>query len=199
MTTTRNSVAGVVLFHGAGSNANHSCLVAIEEALAPLPVFRINFPYRRREGRRPPDRTPVLFACVREEVSRCAKDLGVETGSLVIGGRSMGGRICSMVVADMDDPLDVGGLVLVSYPLHPPLKPEKLRTEHLSRLSTPTLCISGTKDAFGTPDELVSAFSVSAAAVEWRWIEKGRHELSGADHVVAEIISAWVGNLPVPH
>ena len=184
-------VAGVVLFPGAGSSASHSALIAIEEALAPLPVARIDFPYRRA-GKSFPDKTPVLVDCVRSEVRAFAASLGVPTSQIVIGGRSMGGRMCSMANADEDDPLDVAGLVLVSYPLHPPKKPENLRTEHLPRIKAPVLCVSGTKDNFGTPEELQSSFVVVPTPVTWHWVENGRHELQRKDVEVAEAIANWV-------
>lgn len=187
-------IAGLVLFPGAGSSADHSSLVAVEDSLATLPVARIDFPYRRA-GRRIPDRAPVLLECVRVEVARFADTLGVDTGSLVIGGRSMGGRMCSMAVADEDDPLTVAGLVLISYPLHPPGKPDKQRTEHLPRIGVPTLCVSGTRDAFGTPDELAAAFSGVAAPVTWEWIDRGRHELAGADESIARCVGSWINDL----
>lgn len=195
MTTSRtSSVAGVVLFPGAGSDRTHSSLVAIEEALAPLPVFRVDFPYRRA-GKRAPDRAPVLLDCVRTEVSAIADSLGVQTHQLVIGGRSMGGRMCSMAVADRDSPLEVAGLVLVSYPLHPPGKPEKLRTAHLGDIGAPVLCVSGTKDTFGTPEELRSAFAVVPTEVTWHWCENKRHELAGCDAIVADHVTQWIQNL----
>ena len=184
-------IAGVVLFPGAGSSARHPALIAIEEALAPLPVARIDFPYRRA-GKSFPDKTPVLVECVRSEVRAFAVSLGVPTSQIVIGGRSMGGRICSMANADEDDPLDVAGLVLVSYPLHPPKKPENLRTEHLPRISAPVLCVSGTKDNFGTPEELQNAFEAVPTPVTWHWVENGRHELQRKDAEVAEVIANWV-------
>lgn len=187
-------IAGLVLFPGAGSSADHPSLVAIADAVAPLPVARIDFPYRRA-GRRIPDRAPVLLECVRAEVSRFAESLGVGTESLVIGGRSMGGRMCSMAVADDTDPLPVAGLVLVSYPLHPPAKPENLRTAHLGNIAVPVLCVSGTRDAFGTPEELGSAFAPVPGPVTWEWIDKGRHELAGADADVAARVAAWIGDL----
>lgn len=187
-------IAGVVLFPGAGSSASHSSLVAMEEALAPLPVARVDFPYRRA-GKSFPDKTPVLLECVRSEVRAFAESLGVATSQIVIGGRSMGGRMCSMAHADVDDPLDVAGLVLVSYPLHPPKKPENLRTEHLPRITAPVLCVSGTKDNFGTPEELTSAFSVVSAPVTWHWVENGRHELARKDAEVAGAIADWVHRL----
>ena len=163
----------------------------MEESLSPLPVARVDFPYRRA-GRAFPDRAPVLVQCVRDEVRAFADSLGVDTTSLVIGGRSMGGRMCSMAVADVDDPLRVAGLVLVSYPLHPPKKPDSLRTEHLPRVNVPTLCISGTLDNFGTPDELQHAFGAVKSDVNWVWIDKGRHELARKDAEVAGHIEQWV-------
>ena len=185
------TIAGVVLFPGAGSSASHSSLVSLEEALSPLPVARIDFPYRRA-GKSFPDKTPVLLECVRNEVRAFAEQLGVQTSQLLIGGRSMGGRMCSMAVADEADPLDVAALVLMSYPLHPPKKPENLRTEHLSRITVPTLCISGTKDNFGTPEELESAFSVVPAHVQWHWVQNGRHELAKADAEIAESVLQFI-------
>jgi predicted alpha/beta-hydrolase family hydrolase len=186
-----NTIAGVVLFPGAGSSASHASLVSLEEALSPLPVARIDFPYRRA-GKSFPDKTPVLVECVRSEVRAFAEQLGVQTSQLLIGGRSMGGRMCSMAVADETDPLDVAALVLMSYPLHPPKKPENLRTEHLPRINVPTLCISGTKDNFGSPEELESAFSVVPAHVQWHWVHNGRHELAKADAEIAATVLRFI-------
>ena len=131
-----------------GSSATAPSLVAIEERLAPLPVRRVDFPYRK-EGRKAPDRAPKLIASVVEDATAFAASLGVGTGALLLGGRSMGGRICSMAVAEG---LPAAGLVLISYPLHPPGKPENLRTAHLPALTVPCLFVSGTKDTFGTPE-----------------------------------------------
>ena len=187
--------AGIVLFPGAGTSADHPSLVALEESLAPVPVRRVDFPYRRA-GRRAPDRAPVLLACVREEVRAFAAELGVSTSRLVIGGRSMGGRMCSMAVADPEDPLRVAGLVLVSYPLHPPAKPENMRTGHLSRVTVPTLCVSGTKDTFGTPAELKRAFRRVPAEVTWHLVEKKGHDLKNADGEIAAAVRQWLGLRP---
>jgi uncharacterized protein len=145
----------LLLAPGAGSDRTHSCLVAIEEAVKPLPVERMDFPYRKA-GRRPPDRPPVLLASVVEEAEALVARAKKKPASLLLGGRSMGGRMCSMAVADG---LPAAGLVLISYPLHPPGKPEKLRTEHLPKLDLPCLFVHGTKDPFGTPDELQPARS----------------------------------------
>lgn len=183
-------VGAVVLFPGSGSSSQHSSLTAIEAALSPIPVVRCDFPYRLA-GRPFPDKPPVLMQCVRDNVRAAADSLGVPVSRIVIGGRSMGGRICSMVVADRD-PMAVAGLVLISYPLHPPGKPENPRTAHLGNISVPTLCVSGTRDAFGTPDELRAAFDAVPGGVTWSWVEGARHELAGKDDDVAARVSAWV-------
>lgn len=187
-------IAGVVLFPGSGSSSTHSSLLAMEHALSPLPVLRVDFPYRKA-GKLFPDKAPVLVQCVKDEVRAFAASLGVATSSLVIGGRSMGGRMCSMAVADNNDPLEVAALVLVSYPLHPPKKPNNLRIEHLPNIRVRTLCVSGTKDDFGTPNELTTSFAVVPADVSWNWIENARHELARKDEVVAETVATWVTSL----
>lgn len=188
--------AALVVFPGAGTSADHSSLVAIEQTSV-IPVSRVDFPYRRA-GRRAPDRAPVLVDAVRTEVRACADSLGVPTSHLVIGGRSMGGRMCSMAVADEDDSLSVAGLVLVSYPLRPPRKPTaEPRTAHLPRVTVPVLCVSGTRDEFGSPDDLREAFSVVPAPVEFVFIDGKRHDLARADLEVAEIVNGWVSRLRV--
>lgn len=197
---------GLVLFPGAGSGADHSSLVAIEEVMQPTPVVRIDFLYRRA-GKRAPDRAPVLLKCVRDEVQSFARLYGVRTSSLVIGGRSMGGRMCSMAAAGdtglakkgepplFSDPLKVRGLVLISYPLHPPAHPEKLRIAHLSRISVPVLFVHGTNDPFGSPAELKKHVKKIPSDVTMHFIEKGRHDLKGKDAEIAEVIREWCQNL----
>lgn len=182
---------GVVLFPGAGSDRNHSSLVAIESHLAPLPVARVDFPYRRA-GRKAPDRAPVLVECVISEVKSFAASHRCRTSSLVIGGRSMGGRMCSMAVAEG---LPAKGLVLVSYPLHPPAKPDTLRVEHLPRLGVPTLFIHGTNDPFGSPSELRRHAKKVPGNVTFHFIERGRHDLKGKDNEIAGVIADWMSTL----
>jgi predicted alpha/beta-hydrolase family hydrolase len=177
-----------LFFPGAGSAASHPSLVAIEEALAPMPVARADFPYRR-EGRRAPDRAPKLIACVVEEAERLAADAGVDPAGIVLGGRSMGGRMCSMAVAEG---LPAAGLVLISYPLHPPGKPERLRIEHLPSLRVPCLFISGTRDAFGSPAEMEQHTAAIPGPVEHVWIDGKGHDLKGQDQVIASAVAAWV-------
>ena len=182
-------VEGVLLTHGAGSDRNQSTLLAIEERLSPLPVDRMNFPYRNKPGKRPPDRAPVLLAALATELEAVCARIGTTPGRIVLGGRSMGGRICSMLVAEGTA---CAGLVLISYPLHPPGKPDKLRTEHLPRVGGPCLFISGDRDPFGTPAELEAATALLVGDVSHHWIAGGRHDLKGHDDEVADVIAAWL-------
>ena len=200
-------IQGVVLFPGAGSSADHSSLVAIAAALAPLPVMRVDFAYRRL-GRKLPDRAPVLIRAVREAVDDACRAWSCAPTQLVIGGRSMGGRMCSMAVAGFDGndrndrnngasqpadaPLQVGGLVCISYPLHPPKQPAKLRIAHLPQVRVPSLFVSGTRDEFATPAELGEHLTVVPVAPIVRWVEGARHDLRGHDDHVAGIVASVV-------
>ncbi len=185
---------GLLLTPGAGSGREHHTLVAVEEALAPLPVRRVDFPYRK-EGRRPPDRAPKLIASVRADAADFASSIHINPARLLLGGRSMGGRMCSMAVAEG---LPARGLILISYPLHPPKKPERLRIEHLPALAVPCLFISGTRDAFGTPEELVARTAAVPGPVTHHWVEGGRHDLDRSDDEIVAAITAWIADLPVP-
>ena len=184
-------VRGVVLFPGAGSGRDHAALIAIENELSPLPVLRVDFPYRKA-GKKFPDKAPVLVQCVKDEVRAFATEIGCDTAELVIGGRSMGGRMCTMASSDSEDALSVAGVVCIGYPLHPPKKPEQLRTEHLPRLVAKALFISGTRDEFGTPEELTGAFALLPTPPAVQFIEGGRHELKGQDEHVATLLKDWL-------
>ena len=110
----------------------------------------------------------------------------------------MGGRMASMVAADVDGAGPVArlaGLVLICYPLHPPGKPEKLRIEHLPDIDVPCLFVSGTKDPFGSPDELTEWTATIPGRVEHVWIEGGRHDLRGADDAIASAVASFVAGL----
>ena len=185
------SPRGVALFPGAGSSSEHPALVAIEHALHPLPVGRFDFPYRKA-GKKFPHKTEVLVACVVEEVTALASEIGCTTADIVIGGRSMGGRMCSIAIAEG---LRVAGLVCIGYPLHPPKKPEQLRTAHLPQVTSPSLFVSGTKDEFATPDELRRELRVMSTIPRIELIEGGRHELKGKDETVAALVTEWIGGL----
>jgi hypothetical protein len=105
----------------------------------------------------------------------------------------MGGRICSMAVAAG---MPAAGLVLVSYPLHPPGRPERLRTEHFGSLNVPCLFVSGTSDAFAAPAELEAALVAVPGEVTVRWVKGGDHGLRRRDDEVAEVVSAWLASQP---
>jgi len=123
-----------------------------------------------------------------EEAGLLASKAGVDPASLVLGGRSMGGRMCSMAVAEG---LPAAGLALISYPLHPPGRVDKLRIDHFPDLHLPCLFVSGTRDPFGTPDQLESHTRSIPGPVTHVWIEGGRHDLKGADSQVAEDVTTW--------
>ena len=165
------SVAGLLLTHGAGGGAGHRTLIALEDSLE-LPVRRMEFGYRR-EGRRFPDRAPKLIAQVRAEAEAFAAELGTTTARLVLGGRSMGGRMCSMAVAEG---LPAAGLVLLSYPLHPPGKPDRLRVEHFGDIGVPVLFVNGDRDPFGTPEEFAAHIGAIGGAVTVHWLEGQSHD-----------------------
>lgn len=186
----------LLLFPGAGSTRDHSSLLAIEAAVAPMHCRRADFPYRKA-GRKAPDRTPVLLQAVRDEAAAMMADGPDDRldDRLVLGGRSMGGRMCSMVVGDADHPLPARGLVLISYPLHPPGKPESLRVEHLPRLTVPCLFIHGTRDPFGSPEELQHWTATIPGRVSHHWIEGRGHDLKGSDALIAATVAAWISAL----
>jgi len=185
---------GLVLFPGAGSDAQHSAFFAIEQAVAPLPTLRVDFGYRLA-GKKFPDTAPVLIECVKSAVREFAKRLQCSTEQLVIGGRSMGGRMCTMAASDEVDPLHVLGIACIGYPLHPPKKPEQLRTAHFGNLHMPRLFVSGTRDEFGTPEELELSWKLLPNQPTVQMIENGRHELRGADAQVATLVAQWLQNL----
>jgi predicted alpha/beta-hydrolase family hydrolase len=173
---TRGADRAVLLAHGAGADMHAAALTVVADALSDVrvPSLRFDFPYRRA-GRRAPDRPPVLLAAVRDAAAELARRAKLPPDRLVLGGRSMGGRICSMVVADDSDPLPALGLALLGYPLHPPGKPERLRIEHFPRITVPVLFVSGTRDAFAAPDELEHEAENVRGPVKFSWLETGDH------------------------
>jgi hypothetical protein len=168
----RGADRAVLLAHGAGADMNAKALTVTADALADVkvPSLRFDFPYKAA-GRRSPDRPPVLEASVRDAVRELTKRTKLPPDRLVLGGRSMGGRICSMVAAT-DGAL---ALALLGYPLHPPGKPENLRVDHFAKLRMPVLFVSGTRDAFGTPEELKRHAKAITGRVTFEWIETGDH------------------------
>ena len=164
--------------------------MALEAELAPLPVRRLNFPYRE-EGRKAPDRANKILPFLNDAAAGFAAELGCGTGEIVLGGRSFGGRMCSLAVAEG---LPAAGLVLLSYPLHPPGKPEKLRVEHFDRLDVPCLFVSGDRDPFGTPDEFRTHTTQIRGEVTHHWLEGGRHDPKAEqDPQLVAAVAGWLG------
>lgn len=180
----------MLLAPGAGAGADQPALVALDHAATGrgLVVSRIDFPYRLA-GRRRPDPPAVLAQTVRQRTEALAEKLGVTSDRLVLGGRSMGGRICSEAVAAG---LPAAGLVLISYPLHPPGRPDRPRTAHLPAISVPCLFVSGTRDAFGSPEELEAATSAAPGPVTHVWIPGGDHGLRNRDPLVTGAVLEWL-------
>ncbi|KKB80598.1 alpha/beta hydrolase [Devosia limi DSM 17137] len=194
--------ATILLAHGAGAPMDSAAMNAVAKALADvrLRVARFEFGYmaarRTDAGRKPPPRAETLIPEYRAAVAA----LGAK-GPLIIGGKSMGGRVASMVADELHAAGAIKGLLCLGYPFHPPGKPEQLRTKHLVGLQTPALICQGTRDEFGTRDE-VPNYALSER-IELFWLEDGDHDLkprktisgfSAADHLkaVGDRAAAWV-------
>ena len=168
---------GFVLTPGASATREQPVLVAIDRALRDVGVDteRVDLPNRAPKA-----------------VERVAELANEYEEPPLLGGRSFGGRVCSMAVAEG---APCRGLVLISYPLHPPGKPETLRTEHFPKITVPCLFVSGTKDTFGTPAELTKATKKIKGAVTHVWIDGGDHGLRRKDDQVVETVRDWVDAL----
>ena len=182
-----SSAGALLLAPGAGADRNHHTLCAVADAMSPLPVERMDFP-ARKAGRKGVDRAPVAIAAVVEEATQLVSSAKLRANRLVLGGRSFGGRMCSMAVAEG---LPAAGLVLLSYPLHPPGKPETLRVEHFASLDLPCLFISGEKDPFGTPAEFRKHLKKISGDVTFI-VVPGAHDPRGQDEAIAEHVRTWV-------
>ncbi|TIL41746.1 alpha/beta fold hydrolase [Mesorhizobium sp.] len=193
----------ILLAHGAGAPMDSASMTATAKALAEagFRVARFEFHYmaaRRYGHRKPPPRAET----VNPEYIKVIADLRAKgvNGPLIIGGKSMGGRVASMIADEVFSKGDISGLLCLGYPFHPPGKPTQLRTKHLAGLKTPTLIFQGTRDEFGTRDE-VATYDLSDT-IEMRWLEDGDHDLkprksisgfSAADHLktMTDAVKAW--------
>ncbi|MBT1154624.1 alpha/beta hydrolase [Aminobacter anthyllidis] len=195
----------VLLAHGAGAPMDSASMTAAANALAKagLRVARFEFGYmaaRRSEaGRKPPPRAETL----NPEYKAAVEQLGAK-GPLIIGGKSMGGRVASMIADELHASGTIVGLLCLGYPFHPPAKPTQLRTKHLAALKTPTLIVQGTRDEFGTVEQ-VPNYELSDS-IEVLWLQDGDHDLkprksisgfSAADHLktLGEAVAAWSARL----
>lgn len=191
-----NAPTTVALAHGAGAPMDSPFMETVAKGLADrgLRVARFEFPYmaKRRTGgkKKPPDRTPVLMQTWRDVIERLGRE------HLIIGGKSMGGRIASMVAAALEgEGAPVAGVACLGYPFHPPGKPERPRTDHLETIKTPTLILQGERDPFGRRDE-VQGYSL-AKAIQLHWLPDGDHGLKprkasgySEDGNIAEAVAA---------
>jgi uncharacterized protein len=175
-----NPSATIVVAHGAGAGMEHPFLTGLTAALNGLGVatLRFNFPYREA-GRKFPDRPPVAIAAWRAAMAAAAEQAAKhqDTGPLWAAGKSFGGRMASMAVADG---MDAAGLIYLGYPLHPPGKPEKLRDEHLYGLATPMLFLQGSRDTFATPEILADVVSRIGPHAVLQWVDGGDHSFAVA-------------------
>lgn len=197
--------ATILLAHGAGASMDSASMNAVATALAAvgLRVARFEFSYMavRRTGqrRKPPPRAEKLM----DEYLAAVEELAAAR-PLIIGGKSMSGRVASMVADALFAKDVISGLICLGYPFHPSGKPEQLRTKHLEGLKTLALICQGTRDAFGTRDE-VAGYSLSDR-IEILWLEEGDHDLkprktisgfSTADHLktIADAVAAFAARI----
>lgn len=178
MSRRRPKPAGLLVTPGASADRDNRTLVALDEGLD-LPVERITI--RSRAVRK-------VHEQLREDMVDFADRLGVDPSELVIGGRSFGGRMCSLLAAAGEP---VAGLVLLSYPLHPPGKPDDLRVDHFADIQVPTLFVSGTNDPFATPDELKQQAKAIKGKVDHVWLEGEPHSPRN-DEAVVQAVAGWL-------
>jgi uncharacterized protein len=186
----RDSDRGIVLTHGAGSNCDGPLLVALADVFckAGMAVLRCDLPFRQRRPKGPP--SPATAAADRAGLRSAVLALSeIAPGPILLGGQSYGGRQASMLVAD--EPDLATALLLLSYPLHPPGKPEQLRTQHFPRLSVPAIFVQGTADPFGSIAELESASTTIPAPHRILPVENAGHDLKRGRFDLTKIVDAW--------
>jgi uncharacterized protein len=180
---------GLVLTHGAGGNCRSQLLVSAAEAFSAegVSVLRCDLPFRQRRATGPP--SPSTAAADREGLRRAIEAMrGIVPGQIFLGGQSYGGRQATMLAAD--EPEIAAALLLFSYPLHPPGKPDRLRTEHFPRLRVPAVFIQGSNDPFGSPAELRSAVSLISTPTEIIQIMGAAHDLKRGRFEFGPVVAA---------
>jgi len=179
----------MVLTHGAGSTCEAPLLIAVASAFcdAGYTVLRCDLPFRQRRPTGPP--VPAFAAADREGLRAAVAALrGIVAGPIVLSGHSYGGRQASLLAADQPDV--AAGLLLLSYPLHPPKKPEQRRTDHFPRLVLPVVFVHGTADAFGTIEELRAAAELIPTPPTIIMADKAGHDLKRGRIDLAAIVDA---------
>ena len=173
--SSSNPPAGLILTPGASADREHATLVAIERGLPEIAVERLTLGTTS---------VPRAVAKIVDAAGDLAAKLDVPADRIALGGRSFGGRACSVAVAEG---LGASSLVLLSYPLHPPGKPEKLRTDHFPTLTVPCLFVSGEKDPFGSPDEFGEHVGAIGGAVHQEWVVGGHAPKGKDDEIIGQI------------
>ena len=203
----RGADRAVLLAHGAGADLDAPALRAVADALADakVPSLRFNYPYRDA-GRKAPDRPAALLAATRAAIDELAARTKLPPERLVLGGRSMGGRYCTLVAGAEEDPVPALGLCPLGYPLHAAGKPESRRDEHFPRLTMPVRFVSGTRDSLASKRDLVESARKIKGPVSWCWLDTADHgfkPLKSSGHSLADILGqaaeatvTWVGSLP---
>ena len=168
----------VILGHGAGAGQLHPFMRLLATGLAErgFDALTFNFAYME-QGRHVPDPNAKLEACYREVMEAASRNKKLKGNHLAIGGKSMGGRIASQVAAEAETGDEIAALVFLGYPLHPPGRPDKLRDAHLPQIKAPMLFVQGSRDAFGTPDELRAVFKKHHLSPTLHVVEGGDHSL----------------------
>lgn len=176
--------ATLILAHGAGAGQRHPFMTAFARSLSErgdIDVVTFDFLYMH-QGRRVPERMPQLVACYRAVIDAARKHLNNAREELFIGGKSMGGRAATHVAAEAPA-LDLRGIVLLGYPLHPPGRPDQMRDAHLPTVKRPMLFVQGTRDTFGTPDELKPVLAKLSPTPALHVVQGGDHsfKIGGKD------------------
>ncbi|TLM82519.1 alpha/beta family hydrolase [Pseudarthrobacter sp. NamE5] len=190
-----NPSATVVVAHGAGAGMEHPFLHGFTDGLNALGLatLRFNFPYREA-GRKFPDLPPAAIAAWRAAMAAAAEQAEGhgDTGPVWAAGKSFGGRMASMAVAEG---MEAAGLVYLGYPLHPPGKPDKLRDEHLYGVTVPMLFLQGSRDTFATPGILADVVSRIGPSAVLQWVEGGDHSfaVAGVKRPAAEVGASLAG------
>jgi uncharacterized protein len=164
----------LILAHGAGAGQASEFMVHFATGLSDRGIEAVTFNFYYKEiGRKIPDQNSKLEHCYRSVIDMILETKKISSNRLAIGGKSMGGRIASQLAADGNT--ELLGLVFLGYPLHPPGKPEQLRAAHLARIKAPMLFVQGSRDAFGTPDELRPIIDAIAAPTDLYVIDRADH------------------------
>ena len=188
----------VLLAHGAGAGQESPFMVKAATGLATrgIDAATFNFPYMERRSK-VPNPAPQLEACYRSAIAAIRANGWLEGRQLVIGGKSLGGRMASHVAASGDSPHPIAGLVFLGYPLHPPGNPDRVRSAHLPAIAAPMLFVQGERDAFGTPAEIEPLLPTLRVPATIHRVAGGDHSFTRANlDTILDGVASWIRELP---